>query len=317
MIRIKTKKKYAIAVDLGATNLRVAIGDEDGKFIIKTKEKTARKGNEDTIGEQIIRIINSFKKPKNIVGVGIASIGSFDFKKGAKLLFYNNPIGKVNLDNLAKKLKFPIYVLNDCNAGVLGEKTFGAGKKFKNLIYITISTGIGAGAVADGRLVLGRDGSAMEAGHMVIDRDSKVNCDCGKKGHWEAYASSGDMPEYFKVWLKEQKKQVPKGKITAEIIFEKAKKRDKTALAFLDEMGRINAMAIANLIDIFNPGLITLGGTAVLKNKNLILNPIKKYIKNYSYNPVLEIKITLLGEDIVLYGALAGAFKRVGLKPKY
>lgn len=314
MAKTKTNPKYAIAVDLGATNLRVAIGDENGKFIAKVKEKTVRKGNENAIGEQVVEIINSLKKPKNIIGVGIGSVGSFDFKKGAKLIFYNNAIGEINLNNISKGLKLPIFILNDCNAGVLGEKIFGIGKKYKNLIYITISSGIGAGAIASGKLILGRDGSAMEAGHMVMDYESKMKCDCGKKGHWEAYCSAGDMPKYFKVWLKENKKQSPKGKISAEIIFERAKKGDKITLDFIDELGKINAVAIANLIDIFNPGLITLGGAVVLGNKRLILEPLKKYIKDYSYNPIPEIKITPLGQDIILYGALSAVFSNIGFK---
>lgn len=314
MAKENPKKKYAIAVDLGATNLRVAVGDETGRFIVKVKEKTARKGNENTIAEQIIKIINSLKVPGTVLGIGIGAIGPLDFRKGVKIHSHNNPIGLINLTPIAKRLKKPVYVLNDCNAGVLGEKIFGAGRPFESLIYVTISTGLGGGVIDNGCLILGEDGNAIEPGHLVVDPEGKMKCGCGKRGHWEAYCSAGNMPKYFNFWLKQEKKKIWKGSIKAEEIFKKAGEKDKTALEFIKELTRINALALADLINIFNPGLITFGGPVVLKNKKLILNPLKKEIKKYNYNPIPEIKITPLVEDIVLYGALAAVFSEVGFK---
>lgn len=316
MVKTKAnpKKKYALAVDLGATNLRVGIGDEKGRFLEIKKEKTVQRGNQNSVAEQIIRIINSLKVPGTVLGVGIGAIGPLDFRKGVKIHSHNNPIGLINLTPIAKRLKKPIYVLNDCNAGVLGEKIFGAGRPFESLIYVTISTGLGGGVINNGCLILGEDGNAIEPGHLVVDPEGKMKCSCGKRGHWEAYCSARNMPKYFNFWLKQEKKKIWKGAVRTEDIFEKAGKKDKIALKFIKELTRINTLALADLINIFNPGLITLGGPVVLKNKKLILNPLKKEIKKYNYNPIPEIRATPLGEDVVLYGALAAVFSEAGFK---
>lgn len=314
------KKKYAVAVDIGATNLRVALGNKKGNLIEKVKEKTRRKGDSRAIAKQIIKTINSLEKPKKISAIGIGAMGPLDLKKGAKIKPINHPLKTIDLTPIAKEFKIPTFVLNDCNAGVLGEQIFGAGKKLKNLIYITFSTGLGAGAIANGCLILGKGGNGMEAGHMVVDPQKRMRCDCGKRGHWEAYSSAQDMPKFFKIWKKENNKKNLKnfkGKITAELIFKKAAEGDKTALDFLDKIGRINALSFANLINIFNTSLITVGGAMALNNKSLLLKPLKKYLKDYNYNPIPKIQITSLGDDIVLLGALAAAFNKQGFKIKY
>lgn len=330
MVRSKAKDRYAICIDLGATNIRVAIGDTKGNFITKIEERTKRSGNKNIISSQIIKIINSLEKPEKIEGIGIGSIGRLDFKKGAKVYPPNLPLKSFDLGSISKKLKIPVYILNDGNAAVLGEKIFGAGEGVENLIYITISTGIGSGAIVNNHLLLGKGGNGMEAGHMVIDPEGRLKCDCGKFGHWEAYCSGQDIPKFFKVWLKDYyppttlrshhppKKETFKWqeKVTSETIFRAAKKGNKTALEFVEELGRMNAIGFANIINIFNPSLITVGGSVIFKNPKLILNPIKKYLKNYIYNPIPEIKITPLGTDIVLYGAIAAVFNKIGFQIK-
>jgi glucokinase len=206
-------------------------------------------------------------------------------------------------------LKLPVYLINDGNASVLGEKFYGSGKRCKNLVYVTLSSGIGGGAIINNNLLLGR-GNALEIGHMVIDKDCKLRCGCGKKGHWEAYCSGNNIQNFLRIWLR--KGRLPNKYSDVYKIFDCAKKGDKTILKFLKEVGRLNAIGFANLINLFDPELITIGGGIALNNKSFVLNPIKKYLKDYVFNKIPKIEITKLGDDVAIYGCMAYYFKLRG-----
>ena len=305
-------KKIAVAVDLGASNLRVALIDKQGQILKKKIEKTVKNGkNGQVVARQIVALAKQLlsEQKSQIVGLGISSIGPLDYKKG----------GIVNSPNIPFKfvpLKFPlqqefsksVYLANDCIASVFGEKIFGAGKKFKNLVYITISTGIGGGAIVDNHLLFGKNGNAAEIGHLIIDTKYNFLCGCKKGyGHWESLASGQNLPRFFKAWLKEKKIEVNFSYKTAEDIFRAAKEQNKIALYFVEQvLGKVNARGVSNVIVAYNPELITLGGAVVLNNKKLILEPIKRYIDHYLEPP--KIKVTPLGRDIGLLGAAAIVF---------
>jgi glucokinase len=98
--------------------------------------------------------------------------------------------------------------LNDCAAAVLGERHFGAGKGLENLAYVTLSTGLGGGAIVDGHLLIGKDGNAVEVGHITIDPGSSLICGCGSPGHWEAYSSGSNIPNFVKHSLRDDDKSL-------------------------------------------------------------------------------------------------------------
>ena len=263
----------------------------------------------------------------DVKGIGIGTIGPLDLKKGVITKPANLQLGEVPLrEPLEDKFKVPVYILNDCVAAVVGEKVFGAGKHLENLVYITISTGIGSGVFVNGTLLLGKDGNAHEVGHMVVDIEGKIVCGCGKRGHWEAYASGTGIPKYAKYLLetkfgKEAEKssiyaKAMAGILTAKDVYDAAKQGDEIALKIVEEVGRINAIGIANVINIYDPSLITLGGSVVLKNVNLVLDPILRNVSKYTINRIPEIMITPLGEDIVLLGAIGSVIIDVNTIPK-
>ena len=135
--------KYAIAVDIGGTNLRVALGTNQGKILIKLKEKTLHTGGKNALAGQILKMVRLLQEQKvAITGVGVGAVGPLDFKKKAIVNTPNIPLPFITLAPL-KNIKKPVYVLNDASACVLGEKYFGMGKNFDNLVYLTISSGIG------------------------------------------------------------------------------------------------------------------------------------------------------------------------------
>jgi len=312
-----------LAFDIGATNIRGAIIDSRGSIFRKTREKTAR-GNKNALGKQLVRMAKTLLKAgKKTAGIGISSFGPLDIKKGELSIPPNFPFQNVPIvEPLRKALKQEIVLMNDCNAAVLGERMFGAGRKTENLVYITISTGIGGGAVINGQLLLGKDGNAMEVGHITINPELKLKCGCGKNGHWEALASGQHIPKLFEHWLKSKKTiEIKKSRIykflfrkqglNTEKIFACARENDELCLNFIDFLGDINAIAIADISNTLNPSLILLGGAVTLNNKELIIEPIKKYLPQHTaYNLLPQIEATPLGEDVCLLGAAASFFLR-------
>lgn len=309
-MKYTTKHSHTIAVDLGATNVRVALISASGRIIAKISEPTIKEwSNGVIVTKQIIRMIRRVRAthPSKIRGIGIASVGPLNYKRGGPVRSPNVPFAFIPLVNPLKRVfQVPVLLLNDCNAAVLGEQRFGAGKGLHNLVYITISTGIGAGVIAGGELLLGNSGNAAEVGHFNIMGGSYgFPCSCGKgTGHWEGYASGENMPRFFRFWLrrqgKKEKRSVPAGTLRAEDIFRLARQDDPRAKKFLDVLAQINARAISNIIAAYDPELITIGGSVALRNQAVILNGIKKYIDRYL--PIPPIMITKLGDDITLLG---------------
>jgi glucokinase len=168
---------------------------------------------------------------------------------------------------------------------------------------------------------LGKDGNAVEVGHFTIDFRGRLRCGCGKKGHWEAYCSGRNIPNFVRMRLEEIDKKIVtrsllfkkvKGnlsKLSSEDIFNVAKSGDDLSLQLIEEIGNLNAIGFANVINAYDPSLITVGGTVTLKNKKLVLSPIKKYVKNYALNRLPKIMVTPLGEDVGMYGAVATVLK--------
>jgi len=293
----------AVGVDIGGTNLRVCIGDERGKIKTKLSEKLDV-GSKNSVVEQITRLIKSLGGDFSAIGIG--SIGLLDLKKGelsnpVHIPFKSIPIVR----QLKDEFDVPAYLVNDCDAGVIGEKFFGLGKNEENLAYVTISTGIGCGVILNGRLLLGKDGNATEVGHITVDLERKLKCGCGGYGHWESYCSGRNIPNFVRLIAKSNARL---SSITTEQFFDKAKSKDKVAMEIVDKIGEINAIGLSNINAAYDVSLITIGGSVALKNKNLILDPIRKYLPKYSVNRIPKIELTPLGDDVVLYGAMALAF---------
>lgn len=314
-------ENLAIAVDLGATNLRAAIVNKKGKVLKRAKTKTPAKGKILVIKSIIVLInvlLEDYKK-QNIKGIGVSAASPINEQGLIKPP--NLPFKKLVIKKPLKNyFKLPVILANDCQAAVYGEKIFGAGKNYKNLVYVTISTGIGAGAIVDNHLLSGQTGNAAEVGHFIIDTKYNILCSCKKgRGHWEAICSGKNLPRFFKIWLKHHNLNLkPKYKIkTAKQIFNLADKKDKIVLNFLKEVGQFNGHGMSNVIVAYNPELITLGGAVVLNNKKYILPELKNNIDKFLKTP--KIIVTPLKEDITLLGAAAlvlyPAPKRCGVYP--
>ena len=316
-------KPLAIAIDLGASKLRVCLGNRRGRILKRvTREMTTEGPIEDylsTITETTKEILRQAPS-KEIAAIGVASFGPFDHKK--KGIIRNPPNVPFKyipiVESLRDAIGLDVVLINDAKAAAIGEKVFGLGRKVENLVYVTISTGIGGGVFVDGHLLIGKDGNATEVGHMTIDPASSLTCGCGRRGHWEAYCSGRNIPNFAKLLydgLSESERIHHKNsgvawrpKTTTPGIFQAAIRGDEFAQFVVQEVGKLNSLGVANLVSLYDPSLVTIGGGVALKNPYLILNPIMKSLPEYTINKIPKIALTPLGEDICLLGAMSVAF---------
>lgn len=318
---------YALVADVGATKVEVAVGTDEGKFIVKIKEETDKADEPMALSRQLKRM---FYKALEESGVGLGMIDGIGIGSAGPLK--DGCI--VGSPNMAHKGRIPIvdpissefgkrtWLENDCNTAVHGERHYGAGRDTGNLVYITFSTGIGGGAYVDGHLLLGKDGNAVEIGHIIIDFEGNLVCGCGRRGHWEAYCSGNNIPRsasfIISRWMEEgafkeldlngYMAKVRNPSFSSRELYEDAKAGDPVALRIVEWIGRLNAIGISNVVSCYDPDLVTCGGSIALNNPELLMDPIMRYIDEYMFNRMPSITITPLGEEIVLYGALALVF---------
>jgi len=322
-------KRLAVAVDLGATRVRACVGTNSGKILRRAWRKMVISRNVDDYLAQMTGVMRGAIRGFSTAELGricVASPGPLDLKRGLIAHTANLPYTDVPvIEAIEKAFEMEAYLVNDANAAALGEWLRGAGKGHRNVFYLTISTGIGGGAVVDGKLLLGKEGNAAEVGHTTIDSSGKMRCGCGRRGHWEAYCSGTGIPALTRlVWeeLGEARRALSGAKlwtrldsVSAADVFGEAARGDSFALRVIEEVGRLNAIGVANVADAYDPELVTIGGGVALNNPERVLSPIKKLVGDYAINRVPEVRITPLGDDAGLLGALSITFDPSLIRP--
>lgn len=318
--------KYIAGVDIGGTWVRVALSNQDLEDKhIKIKKVETPKENKFSISNAVCEMLEELLSENNLslnhlLGIGIASAGPLDMKKGE--LFNNVNLGFKEIP-LKEPIQsrfpnVPIYLANDCNAAALGIHYFEAEDIEKdNIVYITISTGIGGGVICNGHLLLGKEGNAAEIGHGTIELNSNVQCNCGAYGCWEAYSSGTGVKKRTLNALKERKinadilmKIVENdiSKITAKEIFQAAREGDFLSQKIVDEAIYYIKVGIGLINNYYDVSTIYLGG-AMMKDKEQIIIPLYEQFKNdpirFTINHPPKIKVTKYMDDIGLRGALA------------
>jgi glucokinase len=314
-------EEYFVGVDVGGTWIRIALATGNGSIENKIVVKTPREGDRYTIANLIVEAIRTnFKEHlEKIKAIGIGTAGPMDLSRGVVINAPNIPIRTFELAQpIQEALKKPVIMANDCIAGVWGEKIFGLGRDYENVVYITISTGIGGGMIVNGNLLLGKMGNAHEIGHIVVDVSGRMRCGCGGYGHWEAYASGANIPRFASLLLEEWSlteeekdsevyKAYREGNLSSELIYSAAKRGDKLALRIVDEVNKYNVAGFENVINLYDPEIIVVGGSVALKNKELVIDRVREGVKR-SQGVVTEIpriEPTAFGDDVVLIGAVA------------
>jgi glucokinase len=314
-------KEYFIGIDIGGTKILTALADNEGKIITKAHNPTeADQGRDviiDNIKNTIERVIDNSKVTKDeIVKIGLGTPGPLDLKKGriienSNLSWSDVPIVKI----LEKITGIPVILENDANAAGLGEKFFGAGRGANSIVYITISTGIGGGVIIDNKIFHGK-GNAAEIGHMTLIPDSKFQCGCGNYGCFEAVASGTAIAKRGKEIVKENKTgliyEYSEGNIDlvdAPLIAAAAREGDQDAIEIYKLTGRLLGVGIANVLNLFDPEIIVLGG-GVMHAEDLFMDELKKSLKKRALKSNLknlQIKNAKLGKDTGVIGAIAVA----------
>jgi len=306
-------------VDLGATNIRAVVGDESGRVVASRRTGTPQGPNGISVTEAVLDALRGAAEeadvdPTRIAAVGIGSIGPLDLAEGAIDNPANLPdtIDRIPLTGPVGELvdSEEVYLHNDTTAGVIGER-FYSERNPDDMIYLTISSGIGAGVCVDGNVVGGWDGNAGEVGHMTVDPNGFMTCGCGIEGHWEAYCSGNNIFRYAQRLHDEDPVDTSMPLESADFssadVFNHAAEGDEFAGHVLDQVTRWNVIAIANMTDAYAPLVIYVGGAVTLNNPDRVLDPIRDRLDDVVFGNVPDVQLTTLGDDVVVKGALASA----------
>ena len=309
---------YYLGIDLGGTNIAAAVVDENYKIIGTGKVKTncprpAEEIAEDMYKAGMMAIENSGLKLEDVAEVGVGAPGSVNPKTG--FICYSNNLGFVNLplgEILEKKFGKKVYLENDANAAAFGEQLAGAGKGAEQFVAITLGTGVGGGVIINGHILSGMNSAGGELGHTVIVKDGEP-CSCGRNGCWEAYASATGIIRQTKAAMEKDKQskmwELVNGDINAvsgRTAFDGLRAGDETAKAVVSGYCESVACGLTNLINIFQPDVLCIGG-GISKEGETLVAPIREYVEKERYSKNVDkqtiIKAAELGNDAGIIGA--------------
>ena len=314
--------EYALVADLGGTRTRVALVDATGAIVARHSAETlAREGREAVMN----RLANALEhvaseRRTEIKGVGLSLASPVEPGTG---VMYNPPnLGPewhlfTPIPILRERLSLPVYAENDATLGALGEHAFGAGRGCDNMVYMTVSTGIGGGIIIGGNLYTGTNGFGAEIGHMTIDQNGPLD-NCGNVGCLEAMASGTALARMAQERIEAGESSVmlefAGGNIEAvdaRIVVQAAQQDDALAQSLMQEVGRSLASGIITLMHIFDPQLIVIGG-GLGQNLDMFMPTIEPEVKRRAmahFQGAVPVAKSQLGDDVSLLGAAALVFK--------
>ena len=304
-------------VDVGATNLRAVVTDVDGRVLGQDRRPTPHGEGGIAVTEAVLDAIRAACAsadtiPNRVQAVGIGSMGPLDPAAGVVDDPPNVPgADRIPLVGPIRKLvdTQQVYLHNDANAGVIAER-FYAAEAPDDMVYLTISSGIGAGVCVDGHILSGWDGNAGEVGHLTLDPEGAMTCGCGIDGHWEAYCSGENVPDYARLLhdREDLATDLPLGEpdFDAADVFAAAGS-DPLADHVIDRLAHWNSHGVANVVHAYAPLVIRVGGAVALNNPELVLDPVRERLPEVVMTNVPEIELTDLGGDVVVRGAVASA----------
>lgn len=290
------------AIDIGGTKIAVGIVDEQGRILAQSEVPTAPELGYGAALDRMTNALGKLLERHLIVGIGVGSAGPIDPVTGVYGEVGTLPgwQGSTLAADLEQFFQVPVAVENDADAAAMGEAVWGAGRgqKIHSLIYVTISTGIGAGIILDGRLYRGAGGAHPEIGHQLLDAGAGVPpCYCGLSGCWESLASGPAM----EAWSGNH--------LTAAQICELARQGDPLCRKAIEREIRYLGLGLANLVTVFCPQIIVLGG-GMMRSADLLLAPAIEVVKRTCTQvPWMNTSIILSTSNRLL-GAAAVWFQR-------
>lgn len=311
--------KYNVCLDIGGTKVLGAIFNEQGEIIHRLKKRTKEYGDDVANIEKII--IDTVKemldaaelKKSDINAISAGAPGVSDSATGIVLFTPNLPWRNYDLRTpIEEKFGAKFYIGNDVNCGVLGEYKYGVAQGYKNVVGIFPGTGMGGGIIINGELYTGTGFKAGELGHMVLDPEGPL-CGCGQRGCFEAFSSKKGMSAYILQQVSRGREsylgdKIENGVFRSKYLKKALKMNDKVTVEAVDRACHYLAVATGSLINIFSPDLIVYGGGIMEACGDLFLEKILDEVDKYcmpSIRPTVELKCATLGDDSVIYGALA------------
>ncbi len=310
---------YRIGVDLGGTNIAVGIVNENSELLKKLSVPTQATRPAEEIVADIAMLCKRVCEEigctlENVVSVGVATPGTVNSEEGVveyanNLPFHKFPIAKLLREMLGENIT--VRVENDANAAAWGEAVAGAAKGTKNSIMITLGTGVGGGIVIDNKLYSGFNGAGGELGHIVIEVDG-APCSCGRRGCWEAYSSATALIRMTREKLEEcravgrETLMTDKPKISGRTACDAMRAGDAAGKEVYDKYIKYLACGLTNIINIFQPEVISLGGGVSGEGQSLI-DSLLPLVRSEQYGggavALTELRIAKLGNDAGIIGA--------------
>jgi glucokinase len=307
-----SNKVYA-GIDLGGTKILAVLLAENGALLNKSEVSTNAQEGSEAVIQRMIRLINDcLDDSQQLVSIGVATAGTLNAQEGVVALASNLGWTDVPLgQRLKQAFGVPVSIENDANAAAYGEWAVGAGRGTKDCVYVTVSTGIGAGIVSAGRLVRGRDASAGELGHITIDWNGP-KCPCGNVGCLELYASGTAIGRRARQLTEEIPGQAVSliqiaggDPITSRHVAEAATSGDLLSIRILQEAGQALGAGLVSIIHAMNPEVLIIGGGAASIGAPL-LDPAKRVIEERAIRTMaagVRIVPPMLGKEAGAIGA--------------
>ena len=304
--------KYGFGIDLGGTTVKIAYFDETGNMLDKWEIPTVTANNGAQILPDIAASIRQYMDAHQIadtsvLGLGIGVPGPVN-SKGIVNKCINLGWGVFNIaEELTKLTGFPVKAGNDANVAALGEFWKGGGMGCNNVVFITLGTGVGGGIVIEGNLLHGAHGSGAELGHMVLNRNETVPCNCGKYGCVEQYCSATGIVRMAKNYLSANAVSSSLNAVenlTCKDIFDAAKAGDEAAAAILEQVYALLGEFLGNVCSVVNPEMVVIGG-GVSKAGQVLIDGVVPHFKKYVFHAASKVDFALasLGNDAGAYGA--------------
>lgn len=304
-------KKYGFGVDVGGTAIKMGLFTTGGELIEKWEIKTNKEnqGSQifDDIANQIEEKLSGKGIPKSeVAGIGIGVPGPVK-SDGTVVKCINVGWGILNVEQeLSTRTGLPVKAGNDANIAALGEMWKGGGRGCRNLLLVTLGTGVGGGIIIEGNMLYGSNGAGGEIGHVVVNQHETEVCGCGKKGCLEQYASASGIVRMTKKALTTETRDTVLNTVenlTAKDIFDAAKEHDVVATEQVEQMGNILGTALASIACVINPERIVIGG-GVSKAGKILIDVIEKHFMEQTFHACRNAEFALaeLGNDAGIYG---------------
>ncbi|MBD9207345.1 MAG: ROK family protein [Clostridiales bacterium] len=319
--------KY-VGVDIGGTNLKAGLVDENGVLLAIQKMKVASIADDDGLAWTVASLVQELAHTVNIsvsdvASVGVGVPGTVEIRSGSINYTCNLPLRNVPLRKLFHRyLSIPLYIENDANCAALAEFLVGAGRDSKRFVTITLGTGVGAGIVHNGKIYHGANGMAGEVGHMVIQRGG-LPCPCGRHGCWEQYASATALKRMTAAALAAHPHSIlaqvvaeNEGRVSGQSAFIAARRGDPVGQQVCDEYVDYLACGVVNVVNIFQPDTLAIGGGVSNEAEEQLLLPVQQRVARESIPCGRDRRTRIVKAELgnragIIGAALLGKNKRI------